>query len=258
MHERLVYEYATRHVRCEASGDTLHGASRAPRRQMSLAELSIVLVPSATWVQQAPRHAQYDALAGPQGLSRAPWGSVTHPAMVGAPNASRLYQARNVTYVHEWLHRYHRQRKLVAPQLLPSVSWAFDPDYDDRVKWIVERAPPLDVKRPLTAMTRSQNWRIHGCCPAATALDARFFGHRCCSDKWHRLLPLRPVGGMSMEQVFACRNRFSTHAPEHTKPWLALSLSSAFHAAILATHSHLSFCFLGSSRRACRRASWSS
>lgn len=39
-----------------------------------------------------------------------------------------------------------------------------------------------------------------GCCPAAVAVYAQRPGYRCCAHKTDRLLPLRPVGGLSWEQ----------------------------------------------------------
>ena len=73
-----------------------------------------------------------------------------------------------------------------ASQAASSVSWQLDE------AWFSERLA-ADVER-----TRGE---VTGCCPAAARIYEKRPGFRCCKHKLHEILPLRPRGGATWEDV---------------------------------------------------------
>ena len=109
-----------------------------------------------------------------------------------------LLQRRNGTVVRQWC----VLDGSAAPAPAPSMTWvADDAWFEERVQWYMLNAPVLNVTRPATKYQPPQLWSIRGCCPAAASMWPDRHGHRCCSEKWHRLLQLRPVGGMDLHEL---------------------------------------------------------
>ena len=71
----------------------------------------------------------------------------------------------------------------------PRVSWRAD------AHWFADR---LKLEANLA---NSSSLEARGCCPAAVRIYGSRRGFRCCREKRHLLLPLRPFGGMSWDEV---------------------------------------------------------
>ncbi|KAL1503326.1 hypothetical protein AB1Y20_011378 [Prymnesium parvum] len=137
-----------------------------------------------------------------------------------------LLQRRNSTVVSMWSEREKAMHSNGA--FPPDISWVDDANwFEEEVRRYIALAPALNVTRPATRYEKPQEWQIQGCCPAAVAMWPERHGHRCCSEKWHRLLPVRAVGGVNLDMLS------STTASGRTVVFLADSMGEQQLVALL-------------------------
>ena len=124
--------------------------------------------------------------------------NVPRPAVFPVLISSRppvILKQLNDSAVAEWLARYRTSNNGRQDTATAGVRWEVDQEW-----FAAQTSRNMLRSRPARGRLYG-NHLEQGCCPAAVVVYRQRRGFRCCGEKLHRLLPLRPVGGMTLEEA---------------------------------------------------------